>query len=235
MARTGAELRGEERAMLGEIALFSALDDAQLNAVLEHMRKVRLDVGERLFDHGQPAKQFFYARAGQVKLFRLSADGAEKVIEIVRPGEMFAEAVMFMGADEGYPVSAEAIVPSELIAFDCAVMRGLLRDSVDTCFRIMARLSRRLRQHVSEIDRLTLHNATFRLVSFLLEQIPPHVLESPQVRLVTPKHVIASRLAIKPETFSRLLSRLTKEGLITVDRQSILVNDIDGLRTLLEL
>jgi hypothetical protein len=36
--------------------------------------------------------------------------------------------------------------------------------------RLMAGMSRRLRQQVDEIDRLTLHNATYRLATYLLQQ-----------------------------------------------------------------
>ncbi len=223
----------QERQALRSIPLFHHLDDDQLGAVVETMRVVRLEEGQRLFELGQPAKHFFYLRRGQLKLYRLSADGAEKVIEIVRPQETFAEAIMFMDRDQGYPVYAEAISPSEVFAFDQEVMLGILRKSVDTCFRVMAAMSRRLRQHVDEIDRLTLHNATFRLVSFLLRQVPGGVMESPELQLTTPKHVIASRLGIQPETFSRILARLAKDGLLTIERQNVVLNDVDGLRRLL--
>ena len=58
-----------------------------------------------------------------------------------------------MDPDRGYPVSAEAIEPSVLFGFDSDVMRGVLRESVDTCFRVLASLSYRLRQRVDEIEK----------------------------------------------------------------------------------
>lgn len=216
------ELRG--------IYLFSVLSDEQMEAILPGVRVAALGEGERLFDHRQPAHHFFFLRSGQIKLFRTSADGGEKVIEIVRPGETFAEAVMFMEEAKGYPVSAEAIVPSELISFEQRRMLNLLEGSTATCFRLMAAMSRRLRQQVEEIDRLTLHNAAFRLITFLLQQIPPGVIESPELHLTTPKHIIASRLAIQPETFSRILARLQKEGRLEVYGQNIVLKDIAALR-----
>ena len=216
------ELRG--------IYLFSVLDDEQLAAVINTTRVVQLAEGERLFDHGQPSRHYFFLRSGQMKLFRSSREGGEKVIEIVRPGETFAEAVMFMGKARGYPVSAQAIVASELLEFDQASMLGVLEQSTTTCMRLMAGMSRRLRQQVDEIDRLTLHNATYRLATFLLQQIPPGVLESPELHLTTPKHVVASRLAIQPETFSRILARLAESGCVEVHGHSIVLTDIEALR-----
>jgi len=219
------ELRG--------IYLFSVLDDEQLAAVINTTRVVRLAEGERLFDHGQPSRHYFFLRSGQVKLFRSSREGGEKVIEIVRSGETFAEAVMFMGEGRGYPVSAQAIVASELLEFEQASMLGVLEQSTPTCMRLMAGMSRRLRQQVDEIDRLTLHNATYRLATFLLQQIPRGVLESPALHLTTPKHVIASRLAIQPETFSRILARLAESGCVEVHGHSIVLTDIEALREII--
>lgn len=217
---------------LRDLYLFAAMDDPQLASVRRTMRIRELDEGERLFDFGQPCTQFFYLESGQVKLFRNSADGSEKVIEVLRAGDTFAEAVMFMRHAKGYPVSAEAIAASRVWSFDSATMVGLLRDSVDSCFQLLANLSIRLRQQVDEIERLTLHSATFRVVNFLLRQVPDEVEPGTEVHLSMPKNVLASRLAIQPETFSRILARLAKGGLVRVHRNDVVLEDLDRLRTL---
>ncbi len=215
---------------LREIDLFRALDDEQLDVIIRTARSVSLNHGERLFNLGDPAKCFFHLCSGQIKLARTSLNGGEKVIEVIRSGNTFAQAVMFMDSDKGYPVTAEAIDSSELLAFDNETMRGLLRQSVDTCFRMMTTLSWRLRQQVEEIERLTLHTATCRLAAYLIQQLPRNVLESPEVHLTMPKNVIASRLGIQPETFSRIVACLIKENLIEVNGQDIVLRDIEALR-----
>jgi CRP/FNR family transcriptional regulator, dissimilatory nitrate respiration regulator len=215
---------------LRDIYLFSVLDDEQLATVAKTTRVLQLAEGQRLFEHGQPSRHYFFLRSGQIKLFRSSRDGGEKVIEIVRAGETFAEAVMFMEEAKAYPVSAQAIDVSELLEFEQASMLGILEQSTSTCMRLMARMSKRLRQQVDEIDRLTLHNATFRLATYLLRQIPRGVLESPELHLTTPKHVVASHLAIQPETFSRILARLAKRGCLEVHGHNIVLTDTEALR-----
>lgn len=219
---------------LKDIYLFSGFDESQLQEMLRATRVLHLDAGAPLFHFGDPVKQFFFVTSGQIKLFRSSVDGQEKVIELVRPGETFAEAVMFM-EKQGYPVSAEAVEESELLGFGQKAMLGILRDSVDTCFRLMAVMSRRLRRQVDEVDRLTLHNATFRLITFLLQQVPEGVMRSSDIQLTTPKQVVASRLSIQPETLSRILSRLNAQGLLEVHGQHIILRDCAGLRVLVEL
>ena len=226
MERPGNEIVDELRG----INLFEALDSRQLRMVIGSTRVVRLGDGERLFDHGQPARQFFHLRSGQLKLFRTSPSGGEKIIEIIQPKETFAQAVMFMEPSGGYPVSAEALLPSVLLGFDSQVMRGVLRESVDTCFRVLASMSRRLRQQVDEIERLTLHSAVSRLAGYLVEQVPGGVPVSSEVHLTAPKNIIASRLGIQPETFSRVAARLMRDGLIRVRGQDVVLLDVEGLR-----
>ena len=221
-----------DKATLKRIHLFDGMSDDEVDALRRSMRVRELGEGERLFDFGQPPTQFFYLESGQVKLFRNSAEGGEKVIEVIGARQTFAEAVMFMQRVKGYPVSAEAIAPSRVWAFDSATMVELLRGSADTCLNLLANLSIRLRHHVDEIERLTLHNATFRVVSFLLRQVPEGTVSGTEVHLSMPKNVLASRLGVQPETFSRILGRLTKQGLVRVHRTDIVLQDLEGLRGL---
>jgi CRP-like cAMP-binding protein len=214
--------------------LFASLSEAQLAKVAQTMRVHTLAKGERLFDHGQPASRFFLVRSGQVKLFRLSLDGGEKIFEIIRLGGTFAEALMFLAA-KVYPVSVEALEPSEVLSFDNNTFLDLLRESVETAFRLMAGMSQRLHAKVNEIDNLTLHNATFRLVSYLLQQVPLDTQESSQVHLNIAKGVIASHLSIQRETFSRILARLRSLGLIDVQGNDIVLRDLNALRKLVTL
>ncbi len=215
--------------------LFADMDEVHLQTLARAMQEIRLEAGETLFRHGEPAERFFYLREGLIKLFRLSPEGDEKIIEIMKPGETFAEAVMFMGTKGRYPVNAEAVAASRLLAFDQKPFLGLLRESPEACFGLLASMSRRLHMLVNQIESLTLQNATYRLVAYLLEQIPREVTASPEVVLTTPKGVIASRLAIQPETLSRILARLRQGGLIEVHGNHITVRDVQALRNLVHL
>ena len=113
-------------------------------------------------------------------------------------------------------------------------MVALLRKSPDTSLRMLGQLSRRLREQVHEIESLTLHNATTRLVSYLLRLAAGEHGES-VVRLSMPKHVLASRLNIQPETLSRIFARLSRDGLIEVHGLDVVLRDRDGLARLNDL
>lgn len=221
-----------DRQALRRVYLFDALSDEQFERVMKNAAVVKLAPKQALFSFRQAAERFYLVKSGQVKLFRVSADGDEKVVEIVQPGKTFAEAVMFM-EKHMYPVDAEAIESTEVYSFDMNTFLDLLKDSRQTCFRLMASMSQRLHGLVEEINNLTLQNATYRLVNYLLDQLPEGAVEAPAIHLATPKSVIASRLSIQPETLSRTLARLAGQGLLEVHGSSITLHDIKGLRALL--
>lgn len=206
------------------------MNDDQLRRVVDSSSVLTLTEGEQLFARNDPAKHFFQVRSGQLKLFRLSKNGVEKVVHVFGPGETFAEAIMFMERNS-YPVTAEALVKSEVIAFESKVFMEILRESIDTCFRVMSDMSMRLRMRLDDIDALSLQNATLRFVNYLLQQLPEDTDEPSDIHLALPKSVVASRLSIQPESFSRILNSLIKTGLIDVDGPDIHINDLQGLRS----
>ena len=185
-----------------------------------------------LFESGQPAENFYMVNSGQVKLYCISSDGGEKVLEIIYPKQTFAEAVMFM-PKHVYPVCAETIMDSEVICFDMKVFHSILEESHETCFRLLGIMSSYLHQRIKDINNLSLHNAKYRLIVYLLNELPADAQALSSIHLGIPKNVIASRLSIKPETFSRVLLSLVKKNLIEIHGNDITLLDVDGLRALL--
>jgi CRP-like cAMP-binding protein len=165
-------------------------------------------------------------------LQRLAPSGDIKVFEIIHPGQTFAEAVLFSGGAR-YPVSAVMVLPSVVVAIDAASYLKLLNSSNSLCLNLMAKLSQRLHWMVNEVDRLTLQNATFRLVCYLLSHISEDENNRRDVNLSMAKHVIASRLSITPETLSRSLKELSTQGLINLDGPQIELVDVEKLRKLI--
>ena len=219
----------DARRSLRQCLLFSRLDDAEFEKIIAHTRSVALEENDRLFEQQQPAREVFLLRSGQVKLALVSPEGHEKVIDLILPGSSFAEAVMFSGHPV-YPVTATALVKSTVWGINAATYEGILRESNDACFAVMAQMSRRLHWQIAEIDRLTLHNAAFRVIAFLLDQVPSTDLDSSMIHLDTPKHVIASRLSITPETLSRTFARLGRDGFLEIQDNAVSIQDIEKLR-----
>ena len=209
--------------------LFSALTEAQQARLLATAVPRRLAAGERLFGRGDPAGQFFLLRSGCVKLYRLSPDGAEKIMRLIRPAQTFAESVLFMEVPR-FPVSGEAVDAAELIAFDRETFLGVLRESFATCQAVMAQMTRRIQSHWDEIETLALENSRYRVVNYLLGLVPRNAQGRIAVTLPARKMVIAAHVAVTPETLSRTLRALSDEGLIEVAGDAVTVCDVEKLR-----
>jgi CRP/FNR family transcriptional regulator, dissimilatory nitrate respiration regulator len=217
-----------------QCVLLQPLDAEQFDQIVQASHALQLTENSILFEQNAELTDIYLLMSGGIKLQRLAPSGDEKVIEIIRPGQTFAEAVLFLGGSR-YPVSAVSVSHSVVVAINAEAYLELLNTSSTLCKNLLAKLSQRLHWMVNEVDRLTLHNATFRLVDYLLSHISEDNNDRTGVRLVAPKQVIASRLSIKPETLSRTLKDLSKQGLITLDGPQIELVDIGKLRQLISL
>ncbi|MFT6913909.1 MAG: CRP-like cAMP-binding protein [Motiliproteus sp.] len=208
--------------------LFASFSEAELGQLLASVRLYDLASEQTLFSQDQPSSQFYLLADGLIKLFRIAADGNEKVVEIISPGETIAEAVIFMRRS-AFPVSAQALNPSRVYGIDGATYVELLHHNTDACMRIMGDLSMRLHARLNDVVNLTQQNATYRVVRFLASQLQPEAQDGCSLHLRSPKQVIASRLSVKPETFSRIMSTLVQRGVIEVKGREIIIRDVTRL------
>jgi len=214
-----------DRAVLGEVALFSRLSAAQLDLVARGSRRRALARGEILFRAGDPCTAFFCVVTGQVKLTLSAADGAEKVLEIIPAGETFGEAVMFAGRP--YPVTATALLPTSLVTVSAAVVLDLVGADPMFARRMLAGMSVRLHTMINDVEAISLRTGTQRVAGLLLSLAG----DEPAAQVVLPagKAVLASRLTLTPEHFSRTLRDLTRARLIAVRGRRIELRDVPGL------
>lgn len=217
-------------ALLAQLPLFSALAPEQLQQVAATAREKLLTKGEMLFQKGDPAHGFYVVVSGQIKLALPSAQGNEKVVEIIGPHQSFGEAVMFM--DRPFPVFAEALLDTRLIHIGKDAVFQLIDTDPSFSRRLLAGLSMRLHSLIADVESYTLRSSAQRLIGYLLQHAPHDDanVDLVEVRLPTSKHVLASRLNLTPETFSRILHDLSHAGLIEVHGRNITIPDLQRLR-----
>lgn len=218
-------------ALLARLPLFSALAAEQVERVAAAAREKHLAKGEMLFQKGDPTKGFYVVVTGQIKLALPSAQGNEKVVEIIGPQQSFGEAVMFM--DRPYPVFAEALLDSRLLYIGKEVVFELIEADPSFSRRMLAGLSMRLHSLIADVESYTLRSSAQRLIGYLLQHSPDanEAVNRIEIKLPTSKHIIASRLNLTPETFSRILHDLAASGLIEVHGRSITIPDLRRLRS----
>ena len=217
--------------ILSRLPLFQELSPDQLAKLETGCRERRLAKGSMLFQKGDPAKGFFVVVFGQIKLAFPSAQGNEKVVQIVGPRQSFGEAVMFL--DLPSPVFAEALVDSLLLQIGSGPVFELLATDPLFARRMLAGLSMRLHSLVQDVEAYSLRSSAQRVVGYLLQHCPQGDAECENaydISLPTSKQVIASRLNLTPETLSRIFHDLSANGLIAVSGKQITINNPKRLR-----
>lgn len=215
---------------LRNLPLFRDFDLFQLQAIGAATTEQRVAAGAALFRRGDPCDGMHVVVLGRVKLALLAPGGAEKVVEILGPGHSFGEAVMFLG--QSHKLYAEALADTLLLHIRrSAILEAVERDP-EFARRMLNELSQRLCQLVADIEAYTLKSATERVTGYLLAALDDHAGpgQPADVLLAASKSVLASRLNITREHFSRILHELSQAGLIRVSGRNIRVLDPAGLR-----
>lgn len=211
------------------LPLFQGLAPDALRSLLRDAEVLAFSKRTVIFEQGEPVTRFFGVLSGWVKLYRLRPDGSEVIIEVFGPGESFAEGAI--GMPDGYPVSAELVEDGRLLAVPVAGYIERLREDPELVVRTFASLAINLKRLVSRIESGSSLNSSQRVGAFLLHFCPPPKPggDPVDVRLPYDKKLIASRLGMKPETFSRALANLRKHG-VAVRGSKARISNLTQLR-----
>lgn len=217
-------------AFLSSLPLFKELGEDEIARLAAGTQPVRAERGEMLFHRGDAVLGFHAIVYGQVKLFFTSPRGDEKVVDIVSQGQTFGEAVMFL--ERPHVVSAQALADSMLLYIGRQALFTELERDPQFARRIIGGMARRLRQLMGDVENYSLNSGTQRVIGYLLRDsegdegagVPL------EVRLPATKGVIASRLNLTQEHFSRILHELAGRSLIEVRGRDILIPDVAALR-----
>jgi len=215
-------------ALLSHVPLFNGLEANEIARIARGTREINTARGDVLFHKGDHSTGFHLVVYGQIKLAFTSSQGSEKVVDIMGQGQTFGEAVMFM--EKPYMVYAQALNDSLLLHISKSVILKELDSDPKLGRKMIAGLSIRLHHLVTDVESYSLHSGRQRIIGYLLRDNIENDLKSLVVTLPTNKGVIASRLNLTQEHFSRILHELTDKGLITVQGRKIGIPDVEKLR-----
>lgn len=216
--------------LLSHIALFNSLRPDELSRIAKGTRELRCEKGEMLFHRGDPCSGFHVLVFGQVKLTFTSAQGVEKIVEVIQQGQSFGEAIMFL--DKPYVVSAQTLSSCLLLHVSKSVIFDELERDHDFVRKVLAGMAMRMHQLMLDVEAYSLHSGKQRIIGYLMHELLESQLHEDNVilELQTTKGVIASRLNLTQEHFSRILHELSDLGLIKVEGKRILIPSIERLQ-----
>jgi len=217
------------QAFLANLPLFKEASAEEVDRIAKGTRMLHAERGETLFHKGDPSEGFYLVVYGQVKLAFTSPQGADKVVEIIGPGMSFGEAVMFL--ETPHVVYAQALADSLLLHISKTAVFNELERNAKFARKMLGGLSRRLHGVISDVEAYCMHSGAQRVIGYLLRDAEQATQGGEaSVSLPVNKGVVASRLNLTPQHFSRILHELSEAGLLTVDGRTIHIADVAKLR-----
>jgi CRP-like cAMP-binding protein len=204
--------------LLKNLDLFKNLNSQALSALSKNAIHRTLEPKETLFSEGFEGSFFYILLKGNIRVYKTSYDGKESTIKIINPGEFFAEAILF--GRTHYPASATATELSEIIAIHRDSFWSMI-DNPESRNIFMVAVFEKLRYLTDRIHFMSSHDVEDRFFKFLTDNYG----EKYEYNITIPKKDIASAIGTIPETFSRLIMRLTKMGIITWKQNNLVIKE----------
>ena len=179
--------------------------------------------------------EFIYiVKSGKVKILKISPSGKDFIIKIMKEGDVFAESLLFENGN--YPATAETIEDTFLISIQKCELEKLIRLDNDVAVNFVKVMSRRLTFLSKKMENLTVGNSVSKVILLILNLSNSKGIKAGEKFTLIQnvrRQDLANMINISRENFERILSYLAKLNLIGVERNRIIVRDVEGLKRLM--
>ena len=207
---------------------FAGLASNKLEAISQRVFEKKLARGEIALNEGAHATALFFVAEGVVKLFKISAEGKEQILSLMRPGESFNDVPMF---DHGpSPVNAQALGAVTLYGIQRNDLEMMLRQYPEFSQNVIQVLARRIRYLISLVEDLSFRSVVSRVAKILVENLEDTAVPGPRLT----QRDMAAMAGTAREVVSRSLKYLEDEKLIEMRRHQIAIRNKKGLEQLVE-
>lgn len=221
--------------ILSGVPFLTSLSAAELEQVNNSFQSFDYNEGDTIYFSDDPAGHLFVIASGQVRLMQHSEAGKDVLFEVLKQGDFFGS--LTPGGDERFAETAQAQSPACIMAITAADFRKLMADYPQIALAVLDLTAGRLQTARETVRQLTAFSAEQRIAAVLLhladrlgEQQAAGLLI--QTRLA--REDLAQMTGATPETVSRIMAQLQKDGLISSGRQWVAINDPKGLAALAE-
>ncbi len=215
---------------LRRCALFVGMDEGALRQVTRVLRRRRFRRNEVIFHQADPGDSLHIVASGAVKILLPSAEGEEAIIATLRPGDFFGELSLLDGAPRS--ATAAALEPTETLVLPRATFLELVDREPELREALLAGLTgelRRLTGHVAELHFLDLAGRLAMRLTRLAQEAQPNA--RGEIRLDWPytQSDLAAMIGGTRQSVNKLLSSLVDDGLLRIERDTLVISDVDEL------
>jgi len=198
-----------------------------MDEILNVVHSVTYKKGEFIYRQGESSDSLYIIHSGKVRIYRLSESGKEQVLRILNPGDFTGELALFKeGTHETY---AEAMVDSSICLINRDDLQQFLMKYPSISLHILSEFSNRLEQTEKQTARFATEKVETRIALFFADCMDKES-KSNAIELPMSRKDLASYLGTTPETLSRKITELEKDGYIKQRSNKIIeIIDLDEL------
>jgi CRP/FNR family cyclic AMP-dependent transcriptional regulator len=210
--------------LLRRVPYFANLPEPLLGEIAALSGERRYARGQVIFLEGEPCAGLHIVAEGAVRIYKMSPQGREQVLEQIGPGKTFNDVAVLDGGPN--PGSAMAANDVRLCVVARADIRRMAHAHPELAWALIESIAGRARHLVALVEDLALRSVKARLAKLLLAQAENTAgqAEINRDQLVTQAEM-AARLGTVREMIGRALRELAEDGLIAFDRHRILILD----------
>lgn len=184
-----------------------------------------------IFIEGSEKEAVYFIQDGLVKTYKTDENGHEQIVSFLKTGDMFPHTGFFN--QNPYPATAEAIVETLLLAIPVRLFEHLMMNTPSIAVKMMRVMGDKIRELQETLQVLSGQDVKHRALSFLLKLADQHgeiVDNKIMINLPMTNQEIANTVGTTRETINRLLNQLGKEDILEVDRNRIVIINLDALK-----
>jgi CRP-like cAMP-binding protein len=191
-----------------EMVLFADLNEEDFGHIHAPIDDLEFPGGTTLFQEGASALGIFTLRSGMVKLVRSTADGRQRIVRVLRSGDVIGLEALAHGR---YDTDAVSLTPVSVCRIPLTVVQTLGSKSPRLHQRLMEKWTRTLREADDWLADLNFGTARQRVANFVLK-----MRSSTDAYTVTlfSREDMGAMMDLKMETVSREISALVREEVL---------------------
>jgi CRP-like cAMP-binding protein len=208
---------------LKDISMFLGIKNITLKNIFSNSKFINFKKGNNFFLQGEIADYVYIVIKGSVRIFQSNKDGEEIALKIVKNGDSFLEAITF--SSKNYPASSQVVEDAVVCSIPISILQKNIQQDNNLAMNMLVIAGKTSQELITKIEQLTLKTTTQRIGWYILRLFIEKKWKNKTIELPYDKSLIASYLNMKPETLSRSLKQLKKQG---INIQNNIVSISDG-------
>lgn len=208
-----------------DLEIFSSLDESEKNTVVRLARPITLKKGQSIFNEGMPCNRIYFVRKGSILLYKVSVDGKEMSLDILKEDDIFGENTIF--DDSIHTFSAKALEDTFLCICDKSDFIELLKNP-QVSIKIIKHLTNKLNGYTEQMANMAFNDVKGRILNTMKKlniKYGKSTQSGIKIDIILSHQDIANLVNASRVMVTNIMNTLKNDGLIAIKNRYIYITD----------